>query len=99
MFGMDTQRLILLMIFSFSALFLWQAWERERAPVPPPQASATPARPADVPPTGASATPAVPGAGVPSATPAPAAGIAAVPGATAPAASAPAGQTVTIRTD
>jgi len=26
---MDTQRLILFVIFSFSALFLWEAWQRE----------------------------------------------------------------------
>ncbi len=32
---MDTQRLILFVIFSFSALFLWEAWQREhRPPVP-----------------------------------------------------------------
>jgi len=93
MFGMDTQRLILLMIFSFSALFLWQAWERERAPVPP-QATATPARPADTP-AGGTAT--APAPGVPAATPA--SGATPVPGATAPTAAAPAGQTITIRTD
>ena len=27
---MDTQRLILFVIFSFSALFLWEAWQREQ---------------------------------------------------------------------
>ena len=38
MFGMDTQRLILFVIFSFSALLLWEAWQkREHAPPPPPQ--------------------------------------------------------------
>ena len=32
---MDTQRLILFVIFSFSALFLWEAWQRDhRPPVP-----------------------------------------------------------------
>jgi YidC/Oxa1 family membrane protein insertase len=32
---MDTQRLILFVIFSFSALFLWEAWQKEhRPPVP-----------------------------------------------------------------
>jgi len=36
---MDTQRLILFVIFSFSALFLWEAWQRENRP-PPPVASA-----------------------------------------------------------
>ncbi len=44
---MDTQRLILFVIFSFSALFLWEAWQREhRPPVPvvatqPPGKTAT----------------------------------------------------------
>ena len=31
---MDTQRLILLFIFSFSLLMLWEAWERESRPKP-----------------------------------------------------------------
>ena len=43
---MDTQRLILWLIFSFSALMLWQAWERDRnPPVAPVTAPAT--RPGD----------------------------------------------------
>jgi YidC/Oxa1 family membrane protein insertase len=98
MFGMDTQRLILLMIFSFSALFLWQAWERERTPVPPPQASVAPgapARPADLPP---GSTASAPAAGVPGAAATPGTAATPVPGAATPAA-APAGETVTIRTD
>ena len=33
---MDTQRLILLVIFSFSLLMLWEAWEKEKAAKPPP---------------------------------------------------------------
>jgi len=37
---MDTQRLILLVIFSFSLLMLWEAWEKEKRPKP---ASAPPA--------------------------------------------------------
>lgn len=32
---MDTQRLILLLIFSFSVLMLWDAWQRENAPPKP----------------------------------------------------------------
>ncbi len=62
---MDIQRLILFVIFSFSALFLWEAWQREhRPPVPvtsaaPPASKATDAIPA--PPAGATAAPAVPG--------------------------------------
>jgi YidC/Oxa1 family membrane protein insertase len=92
MAGMDTQRLILLLIFSFSALFLWQAWEREHAPPPqtqPQQQAQPPAgtqgKPAELP---AGAVP----AGTPSAVPA-------APGAAPPAAAAPAGQIVTVRTD
>ena len=52
---MDTQRLILLFIFGFSVLMLWEAWQREhqpKAPAPaeqpaapkPPAASATPSQ-------------------------------------------------------
>src|SRR5688572_14616244 len=37
---MDTQRLILLVIFSFSLLMLWEAWEKEKRPKPSPAAPA-----------------------------------------------------------
>jgi len=42
---MDTQRLIALVVFSFSALLLWDAWQKHNAPrVPPaPAASTAPA--------------------------------------------------------
>jgi YidC/Oxa1 family membrane protein insertase len=80
---MDTQRLILWLIFSFSGLLLWQAWERERNPVPAPTASAPATRSAE--------STATPPSTVPS-TPAPA-------GAPPVAATAPAGQTVEVRTD
>lgn len=51
---MDTQRLILFFVFSFSVLLLWDAWQKEHRPpapgaptsplaVPAPSASATPA--------------------------------------------------------
>ena len=66
---MDTQRLILLVIFSFSLLMLWEAWEKEKRPKPPP---APPAAQQGVP---VPAKPAAP-AGKPSA---------AIPGAEAPA--------------
>jgi YidC/Oxa1 family membrane protein insertase len=36
---MDTQRLILLFIFGFSVLMLWEAWEKEHRPKPPATAS------------------------------------------------------------
>ena len=35
---MDTQRLILLFIFGFSVLMLWEAWERDHRPKPAPAA-------------------------------------------------------------
>ena len=69
---MDTQRLILFFIFSFSLLLLWDAWEKEGRPKPPPAPPAAqgpagvpaPAKPATAPEvatarTGA-ATPGVP---------------------------------------
>ena len=37
---MDTQRLILFVIFSFSVLMLWDAWQRDQRPEPAPQAQA-----------------------------------------------------------
>src|SRR5262245_13003545 len=37
---MDTQRLILFLIFAFSGLFLWEAWQKENAPPPPPPKAA-----------------------------------------------------------
>ncbi|HEU4352144.1 MAG TPA: membrane protein insertase YidC [Burkholderiales bacterium] len=62
---MDTQRLILLVIFSFSLLMLWEAWEKEKRPKPAPTAPteqegvAAPAKPA---PPAAKPSAAVPGA-------------------------------------
>jgi YidC/Oxa1 family membrane protein insertase len=41
---MDTQRLILFFIFSFSLLLLWDAWQKEQQPKPP-VVSAAPAAP------------------------------------------------------
>src|SRR2546423_10793168 len=43
---MDTQRLILLFIFGFSLLMLWEAWEREQRPKPPPAPVSAPRAPA-----------------------------------------------------
>ncbi len=67
---MDTQRLIALVVFSFSALMLWDAWQKHNAPppVPAPAATqATPAAPASVPqqPGQAPAAAAVPGVQAP----------------------------------
>jgi len=90
MSGLDTRRLILLMIFGLSAFYLWQAWERERNPAPPPTAA----------PSTSSAQPAaggVPPAAVPGA--APAASAPASASGAPPTAAAPAGQIVSISTD
>jgi YidC/Oxa1 family membrane protein insertase len=63
---MDTQRLILLVIFSFSLLMLWEAWEKERRPKPPPPAAtAQEAVPAPAKPAAADAPAAKPSAAVP----------------------------------
>src|SRR3954452_8066444 len=80
---MDTQRLILWLIFSFSALMLWQAWERDHNP--PATQVAAPARPAEP----GAAPGAIPPAGAP----------ATAPGAPPVASAAVAGQTVEVRTD
>jgi YidC/Oxa1 family membrane protein insertase len=65
---MDTQRLILWLVFSFSGLMLWQAWEREHNPPPVPTSSraaqpTTPAASAPIP-----SIPAATTAGAPPAT-------------------------------
>ncbi len=89
---MDFQRLILLVIFSMSGVFLFQAWQKENAPLKPVAPIVAPAeKKGDVP------TAAAPGAGsVPGATTAaPVAG--AVPGATAPVVGA--GEVFTVKTD
>src|SRR5580765_7235269 len=65
---MDTQRLIWFIVFAFSALLLWEAWQKEFRP-PPPVVATTPAKstsPADLPPAPSAAVPpALPGAPVP----------------------------------
>jgi YidC/Oxa1 family membrane protein insertase len=63
---MDTQRLILFFIFSFSLLLLWDAWQKDQQPKPPAVSAApaapgvpTPARPlAPTPAPGSGAAPA-----------------------------------------
>ncbi|MGQ0544658.1 MAG: membrane protein insertase YidC [Betaproteobacteria bacterium] len=61
--NMDTQRLILLFIFSFSLLMLWEAWERESRPKPPPAPRAQEGVPAPAKPAAPAAPPvASPGA-------------------------------------
>jgi YidC/Oxa1 family membrane protein insertase len=39
---MDTQRLIALVVFSFSAILLWDAWQKHNAPKAPPVAATSP---------------------------------------------------------
>jgi YidC/Oxa1 family membrane protein insertase len=74
---MDTQRLILFIIFSFSLLLLWEAWQRESRPPPPEQAQPrdttvpTPSAPAPKPGAPAAA-PELPGGVPPGAAQAPA---------------------------
>jgi YidC/Oxa1 family membrane protein insertase len=58
---MDTQRLILLFIFGFSVLMIWEAWEKENRPKPPPAASAATAQQQTIPgPSSSAKTAAVP---------------------------------------
>ncbi len=87
---MDTQRLILFVIFSMSALFLWEAWQKEQRPPAPvvtaAKPGAVPAAPADLPP-------------IPAVQPAPAAGGVAPVSPAAPTQAAPAGQIITVSTD
>ena len=87
---MDTQRLILFLVFSFSLMFLWDAYQKYVNPPPPPARTAavpaSPQAPADVP----GAAPAAPSAG--------AAQVPGAPPAAAPS-SAPQGQQVVVRTD
>ncbi len=66
---MDTQRLILFFIFSFSLLLLWDAWEKQNRPKPAPApvsqtvpAVPTPAKPAAAPVAGAAQPASVPAA-------------------------------------
>jgi YidC/Oxa1 family membrane protein insertase len=65
---MDTQRLILFVIFSFSALFLYERWRSEQVPPPAPVHSAPSAPSAADTPTGVPGTvPAAPVPGAPAA--------------------------------
>ena len=56
---MDAQRLVLLLIFGFSVLMLWEGWEREHRPKPAAQPPA--AQQQGIPVPAAPATPATPG--------------------------------------
>src|SRR5262245_50053743 len=62
---MDTQRLILFFVFSFSLLMLWQAWQKESQPQPPAPAVGGSAPPVPAPTTAKPSAPGAAGAGVP----------------------------------
>jgi YidC/Oxa1 family membrane protein insertase len=81
---MDTQRLIALIVFSVSALFLWEAWQKQNAPKAVTTTSTVPALPASVAPP--------PVVAVPGATAA-----APTPPSAAPAATT--GEAIAVRTD
>jgi YidC/Oxa1 family membrane protein insertase len=85
---MDTQRLIAFVVFSFSALLLWDAWQKHNAPKLPPAPTST--VPAGVPQPSAP----LPGPAQPPASATP--GVPAVPASQAP---APAGEAITVKTD
>ncbi len=81
---MDTQRLILFVIFSFSALFLWERWQAEHRPPPSVPSQSAPKSANDTP---------APSTGTP-----PAAGAPNIPG--GPSGEVPkTGEKVTIKTD
>jgi len=86
---MDTQRLILFFIFSFSLLLLWDAWEKEKRPKPAPVAAGAPAVPSAAP----AAPPGVPSPAKPSASTAPA------PAVSASAPTQGAGERIVVKTD
>nr|WP_171166100.1 membrane protein insertase YidC [Usitatibacter palustris] len=92
---MDTQRLIAFVVFSFSALLLWDAWQKHNAPKAPPApvsatapiGTPTPSTPLSTSPT----TSSVPGA--PATAPVPAAA------ATVASATAVSGEAIVVKTD
>ncbi len=87
---MDNRRLILLLVFSFSLIMLWDAWQRQNMPKAPATVAAS----------GSAVTPQAAGGAVPAPSlPTPAAGAGAVPGATPVAAVVPGAVTAKIRTD
>lgn len=96
---MDTQRLILFIVFSFSILMLWEAWQKETNPQRAPTAQTTPAGPTAGAAAGAGAVPGTPQGAAPAAAPVtPGASTGSVPAATT--ADAAAARTlVTVKTD
>ncbi len=93
---MDTQRVIALIVFSLSALLLWEAWQKHNAPAPVPHAAMTAGTSAP------STVPNVPGtSGVPATTGAPvsAPGAAASPAPPVAQSAAPAMPPIRVTTD
>jgi len=90
---MDTQRLIALVVFSFSALLLWDAWQKHTAPkIAHPTATTIPAAP--------SSTPSTPGTPAASSTsPAAPAQAGAAPQMPVATPAMPAGESVLVHTD
>ena len=80
---MDTQRLILFIVFSFSILLLWEAWQKQHAPNPPAAVTA----------------PASPGAGTAIPTPSQALTASPGAGAISAAAAFPRGERIKVKTD
>jgi YidC/Oxa1 family membrane protein insertase len=67
---MDTQRIIALIVFSFSALLLWDAWQKHTAPkVAHTPASTIPSSPSRATPAASSAPAASTAPGAPAAAP------------------------------
>ena len=88
---MDTQRLILFLVFSFSLMFLWEAYQKHvNPPAPVTAKSAAPSTPSGVPQKPADVPAAVPGVD---------AKTAASPVPPAPGGAGSAGETVTVKTD
>ena len=88
---MDTQRLIALVIFSFTSLLLWDAWQKHNAPKIPSAAVTAPA--ATSVPSAPSAPLATPGAPQPSAVPAAAGPVSSA------SVTAASGEPITVKTD
>ncbi len=86
---MDNRRLMLLLVFSFSLIMLWDAWQRQSMPKAPVVAAAGENKAAVAPAGQGDASVPIPSAPIGSAAPLPVAGTAALPG----------GVTAKIRTD
>jgi YidC/Oxa1 family membrane protein insertase len=90
---MDTQRLILFIIFSFSLIMLWEAWQKENRPPPAPTAATQTAPQAGGTVPGPAATKADNAAPAPASTPA------TVPGTATPDAAGASRQRIKVTTD